>query len=183
MEEKIKELVDRIRELREIFGYTPEELADELGIPAETYRSYESEGDNIPINVIFQLANKYGVDFNEILTGESGKLDTYHVVRRGTGKKIKRYLGYDYKDLAFRYGNKIMQPLLVMIEPSDERTDLTSHAGQEFNFVLEGKLKVAFDDKEIILEEGDSIYFNATHKHGQSCIGNDPVVFLVVIAE
>ncbi len=183
MEQQIRELTDRIRELREVCGYTAEQLAEELGIDAALYRSYETEGLNIPINIIFQIANKFGVDFNELLTGESGKLDTYHVVRKGEGRDTNRCPGYRFKDLAYRYGHKVMQPLLVTLDPSDAVADLITHSGQEFNMVLEGTIKVTFDQKEIILHTGDTIYFNPTHPHGQSCVGDQPAVFLTVIAE
>lgn len=183
MEQKIKELTDRIRELREVCGYTEEALAAELGIPAATYRGYESDGLNIPINIIFQIANKFGVDFNELLTGEAGKLDTYHVVRAGEGKNTNRCPGYRFKDLAYRYSHKIMQPLLVTLDPSDDIADLITHSGQEFNMVLSGTVKVTFDKKELVLNAGDTIYFNPRHPHGQSCVGNEPATFLTVIAE
>jgi quercetin dioxygenase-like cupin family protein len=76
-----------------------------------------------------------------------------------------------------------MQPLLVTLNPSDKPADLVCHQGQEFNMVLEGCVKVVFDGREIILQEGDSIYFNPTHPHGQQCVGDSKAVFLTVIAE
>ena len=91
--------------------------------------------------------------------------------------------GYDFEDLAFRFTHKIMQPLRVHLLPDDEKPALITHSGQEFNLVLEGKVKVLFEDKELILEEGDSIYFNPLHPHGQVCADDKPAVFLTVIAE
>ncbi|HRW57377.1 MAG TPA: helix-turn-helix transcriptional regulator, partial [Oscillospiraceae bacterium] len=69
----------RIRELREVCGYSVEEFAEALGIDAKTYAGYEKDGADIPISVIFQVANKCSVDFNEIVTGTSAKLNTYHI--------------------------------------------------------------------------------------------------------
>lgn len=183
MEQKIKELTQRIRELREVCGYTQKELAADLQISEETYRHYEEDGTNIPINVIFQIANKFSVDFNELLTGESGKIDTYQVVRKGAAPNTDRYPGYHFNDLAYRYSHKVMQPLLVTLDPSDSPADLVVHSGQEFNMVLEGSIKLCYDSKEIILNEGDCVYFNPMHPHGQACVGNSPATFLTVIAE
>lgn len=183
MEEKIMELTARIRELREVCGYSEEELAKELNIPLETYLGYEKNGVDIPINVIFQIANMFKIDFNELLTGESGKLDTYHVVRSGTAPNADRYPGYHFKDLAYRYSHKVMQPLLVTLDPADGEAALVSHSGQEFNMVISGSIKLTFDKKEIILHEGDCVYFNPTHKHGQACVGDKSATFLTVIAE
>ena len=128
--EIINEIAARIRELREVCDYTQEKLAKELDLTTEQYAAYEEHGD-FPISVIYEIANKFGVDFNELVTGEPSRIDTYHVVRRGNGKSISRYEGYRFKDLAFRYADKIMQPLLVTIEPSDEPAKLVKHAGQK----------------------------------------------------
>lgn len=183
MNNEICEIANRIRELREVCGYTQEKLASELGVPVDVYKNYETDGKNIPISTLYEIANKFHVDFNEIVTGVPARLDSYHVVRRGEGKNISRYPGYFYEDLAYRYSHKIMQPLLVTLDPSDEPAALVSHAGQEFNLVLEGSIALVYEDKEIILNAGDSIYFNPMHMHGQKCAGDVKARFITVIAE
>ncbi len=178
-----KELGQRISGLRDACGYTQEEMAAELKLDLAVYQDYEENGENIPISVIYELANKCGVDFTEIMTGVKAKLDTYHVVRNGHGRAIDRYPGYSFEDLAFRYGGKIMQPLLVTLDPSDTPAALVTHPGQEFNYVLSGTVEVNFNGKALVLEKGDSIYFNPNHPHGQRCVGDAPAVFLTVISE
>lgn len=180
--QEINEIAMRIKELREVCGYTKEQLAKEIGVDEKLYAQYEETGD-IPISTIYRIANKFNVDFTEIVTGVKAKLDTYHVVRRGKGKDISRYPGYRYEDLAFRYSNKIMQPLLVTLDPSDDEVSLVSHTGQEFNLVLEGEMALLFDDQEIILSAGDSVYFNPNYPHGQKCVGDTKARFITVIAE
>lgn len=178
-----KELAERLKGLREACDYSAGEMAESLGISEKLYLSYEDNGENIPISVLYEIANKCGVDFNEIITGEDANLDTYHVVRRGHGKSIDRFEGYRFRDLAFRYSRKIMQPLLITLDPTDKPAALVTHEGQEFNLVLKGSILLTFDDTEIILNEGDSIYFNPTHPHGQKCAGDTKARFLTVIAE
>ena len=181
--DKIQEIAARIRELREVCGYTQEELAAALNIPLAAYQGYEESGFDIPISVIYSISKKFGVDFTEILTGTNAKLDTYYVVKRGEGKVISRYPGYFYEDLAYRYSRKIMQPLLVTLIPSDDPAALVTHPGQEFNLVLEGEVTLVFDNREIVLKAGDSIYFNPLHPHGQKCHGDTKARFLTVITE
>ncbi len=182
MQSEINEIANRIRELREVCDYSAEKLAEELNLDPAVYAAYEKEG-NFPISVIYEISNKFKVDFNELVTGTPSRLDSYHVVRRGHGRSVSRYNGYRYKDLAFRYSNKIMQPLLVTLDPSDAPASLVTHAGQEFNLVLKGQVAVVFADQEIVLSEGDSIYFNPTIPHGQRCVGDEKARFLTVIAE
>ncbi len=183
MEKQINEIAFRIRELRDACGYTAEQLAKELNIDIDVYEGYETNGKDIPISVIYEVATKFGVDFTEIITGVRAKLNTYNVVRKGKGESINRYEGYRFEDLGSRYAHKIMQPLLVTIDPSEKSASLVAHAGQEFNLVIEGTMALVFEDKEIILETGDSVYFNPEFAHGQKCIGDKKARFLTVIAE
>jgi len=171
----------RIAELREICGFSCEEMAEALGIDMETYTAYEKSGEDIPIGAIFRIANKCGVDFTEIVSGAGGKLDTYQVVRAGEGLEISRKPGYSYQDLAFRYGQKIMQPSLVTLGPSE--LELNTHEGQEFDYVVSGCMKLFIDDREIILSAGDSVYLNPTHPHGFMALGGEACTFLAVISE
>lgn len=180
---EINDIARRIAELREACGYTQERLAEELGIELRMYKDYEKTGENIPINVIYSIATKFGVDFNEILTGAPARLDTYHIVRRGEGKDVDRYEGYKFEDLAFRYVGKIMQPLLVTLDVGSEPAEAVTHSGQEFNLILEGEIQFVFDDKKFILKAGDSVFFNPKHPHAQHNVGTTKARFLTVIAE
>lgn len=173
----------RIQGLREACDVTREEMAKELDVPLETYINWEETGADVPISAIYHLAHKFGVEFTEILTGTAAKLDTYQVVRAGQGREVDRYPGYHYEDLAWRYTGKIMQPLLVTLNPSDEPAKLVTHTGQEFNLVLEGSMIINWEDKEFELGVGDSIYFDPSHPHGQRCAGSVPAKFVTIIAE
>lgn len=181
--DKYQEIGARLRELREVSDYSIEQLAAELGIDPAVYAAYEENGKDVPISIIYEIANKFKVDFTEIVTGETAWLDTYHLIRRGGGKNVNRNPEYHFEDLAFRYGNKIMQPLLVTLEPTDEVAKLVTHPGQEFNMVLEGTVIITLGSKEIVMNPGDSIYFNPTIPHGQRCGGEEKARFLTVIAE
>ncbi len=177
------EIGARLRELREVSDYTIEELAAELHLSPEIYASYEANGKDVPISVIYEIANKFKVDFTEIVTGQSAKLETYHLIRKGGGKVINRNPEYHFEDLAYRYANKVMQPLLVTLEPTDAVAKLIAHSGQEFNLVLEGVVIITLGDREFSMNPGDSIYFNATIPHGQRCGSDVRARFLTVIAE
>lgn len=180
---ELGEIAARLRELREVSDYSTARLASELGISEDVYCSYEQDGKDIPISVIYEIANKFGVDFTEIVTGVPAKLESYHIVKRGQGRVVSRNPEYHFEDLAYRYFGKIMQPLLVTLDPSDTPAKLVTHPGQEFNMVLEGTIVLTMGDKEFTLTAGDSIYFNPTIPHGQRCGGDVKARFLTMIAE
>lgn len=181
--EEFKELGERLRGLREACDVPVEDLAADLGVEPDILRQWEADGSDIPISAVYHISHKFGVDMAEVLTGTSAKLDTYHVVRRGEGKVVDRHPAYHFEDMAWRYRDKIMQPLIVILDPSDEPAELVSHKGQEFNFVVEGSVAVTVGDKEWILNEWDSIYFNPEIPHAQRCHGDKTAKFITIIAE
>ena len=66
--------------------------------------------------------------------------------------------------------------MIVTLSPNEE-AELVTHGGQEFNYVLEGSIKVVIEGREFILNKGDSIYFNPALPHGQRAVGGQAKVF------
>ena len=178
---QFKELAQRIAELRDACGFTIEEFADRLGVDCETYRSYEETGFDVPASLLMGIANVCNVDMAVLLTGGSSHLNTYQVVRAGKGQVVERFPGYHFQDLAYNYTGKVMQPLLVSLDPSDEPAALVTHAGQEFNYVTKGTVILVFADREITLNVGDSVYFNPQIPHGQRCGSKESATFVTMI--
>ena len=188
MEEKfehdsVMEITQRIAELRDACGYTQEDFARELGIDPETYQAYERNASAIPVSLICNIANLCGVELSEIMTGVSAKLHTLQIVKKGEARGMRRYPGYRLEDLAHRFANKTMQPIMVTILPDDPPAPLVSHGGQEFNYILEGSIELQWGEKSYVLEAGDSVYFDPAHEHGQRCFGGKRARFLTIIAE
>jgi transcriptional regulator with XRE-family HTH domain len=178
---EIREIAERIKELREIAGVTAESLAEQLAISAETYRQYESGACDIPVSVLYEIAGKFDVELAEILTGEGPRLHTYSLVRKGAGVEVRRSHHYDYQSLAPNLVHKRMEPMLVTVEPDDKERETNSHPGQEFDYVLSGTLTVTIDDHELVLSEGDSLFFDSNHPHSMRALNDQPAQFLAII--
>ena len=183
MQDEMRQIANRLKEIREVSDFSVEQIALRLGVSAEKYLGYEESGDNIPISVLYALANVYGLDITEILTGASPRLSNYCVVKKGRSTGVDRYPGYHFESLAYNFKRRIMEPLLVTVEPDEQGLAMVSHPGQEFNYVVEGAVLVLIDDEEILLEAGDCIYFDPTLPHGQRAAGGKAAKFLTVIAE
>ncbi len=181
MNEQIRLIGARIRELREILEITPEQAAARVGVTLDQYASYENATADIPIGVLYGLAAVFGVDPTVLLTGDAPRMDAYTLVRNGQGIKVDRYAGYSFSALAFNFMNRDMDPMIVTLSRTEE-AELVTHAGQEFNYVLEGSIKLVIGQKEFTLDPGDSIYFNPTIPHGQRAV-TQTAKFLTVINE
>ena len=183
MSDNVHLIAMRVRELREAAGDTPEEVAKALGISLEKYLNYESGKDDLSISFICEIAARYHVEVTALMTGEEPKLRIYSVVRKGQGISVERNKEYKYESLAENFTNKKSQPFLVTVEPDvpDTPISLNSHPGQEFDYIIEGQLCLSINGREIILEEGDSIYFDSSYAHGMKAVGNKPTKFLAVV--
>ena len=181
MKEDLKQIPMRVKELREILEVPVSTIAKRLAVDEDTYCKYESGELDIPISALYEIASVLQVDFTVLLTGESPRMNTQCVVRSGKGVSVDRFKGYSYSSLAFNFIGRAMEPMLVTLSP-EKTAPLVTHDGQEFNYVLSGKVKVTVGAREYILSAGDSIYFDPRLPHGQAAVEGQ-ATFLTVINE
>jgi transcriptional regulator with XRE-family HTH domain len=176
------EIADRIRELRESAGASAAEAAARLGLGLAEYQEYESGLLDLPISVLYGIAGTFGVDMTDLMTGKSPNLRQYSVVRGGEGPEIERFPGYRFQSLAFDFQNRLFEPLLVTLDPAKNGSiGLVRHGGQEFNYVLSGRVRVVLGGKMVDLGTGDSVFFDPAIPHGQLALDESPASFLTVI--
>lgn len=183
MFDQIKQIAKRIIELREISELTEEQMAKELNLDIDVYRAYENAEVDFPVSILYEIAVKLGVDLTEILTGTSPKMHTGCLVRKGEGIEIERFKGYNFESVGYKFINRRMEPMIVTVGERTENSppELVTHFGQEFNYVLEGTLKIILGSREYILNPGDSFYFDPTIPHAQCALGGKESKFLTVI--
>jgi len=183
MNEQIQLIASRIKELREIAGISAESLARELNIETDVLYNYESGNIDIPIGFLLKVAHRFNLELSALLRGDQPKLHVYSVVRKGKGLNVDRRKQYKYESLAFNFIQKKAEPFVVTVEPDAANFPLefNSHPGQEFNFVLEGTLMIVVDGHEIVLNEGDSVYFDSGYQHAMKAMNNKSARFLAVI--
>jgi quercetin dioxygenase-like cupin family protein len=157
-------------------------MARDIGIGAEEYARYESGEKDIPVSALYKIAACLGVDATVLLTGDDPRMTSAAVCRAGQGVQIERYPGYEFSSLAYNFKGREMEPLLVYLDPAKPPAPPVSHAGQEFNYVTEGQVKVTVSGREYLLEAGDSIYFDAGLPHGQAAVSG-PARFITIIQE
>ncbi len=183
MREKIKEIAVRIKELRELSGISQSEMARCIGLSEEDYQSYEGGKEDISASRLYEIAQKLGVDLALLLTGSTPRMNTFCVTRKGKGVQVERRKQYQYQALAANFTNKKSEPFLVTVPPrgDDAEVALNQHPGQEMDYMLEGRLKMLVCGNEIILSEGDCIYYDSSHPHGMLALGDQPAKFIALI--
>lgn len=181
MNDQIREIAQRLAGLRDLLGIDADEIAAVCHVTVEEYLGYESGENDIPVSILQNISKNYKVELTALLFGDEPNMKTYFLTRAGQGTAMERSHVYRYQALASGFAGRKADPFIVTVEPSVETMHLNSHNGQEFNFVIEGRLLLRVGGHELILNVGDSLYFDATQPHGMKALDGQPVKFLAII--
>jgi transcriptional regulator with XRE-family HTH domain len=177
------EIGKRIKEFRLKKNLTLQELADRTGFSKGYLSKVETSDKAPPVATLSVIARKLEITVSALL-GEEPQKDSICVVRKNertlmasTGEDF----GYAYEALANPYPNKHMEPFILSY-PSEEAFNYAfRHDGEEMLFVLQGKMRFKYGDREIVLEEGDCIYFDSSSLHTGEPVGDEELKCLIVI--
>ena len=182
---KIQEMAGRIRELREIEGLTVAEMADKTDVTVEDYVQCEKGESDLNFTFIYRCALALGVDVTDIIEGTSPTLKSYTLTRSEGGQKISQAHGMTYYNMAYSFRNRIAEPLYVRSvydeEAQHKDIELTSHAGQECDIVVDGELMVQIGEHRETLKPGDSVYFDSSTPHGMIAVGGRDCIFYAIV--
>jgi len=185
MDFKIREVAQRIRELREISGFTVEEMARRTDLSVEEYIQCEAGNRNLSIAFLYRCTLSFGVDFGDLLEGRSPKLRSYDLTRKGEGQRIEEahhMIGYN---LAADFRNRIALPLYMKAKYREgaeyEDIELVTHEGQECDIVISGHLKIQIGSRTEILHPGDTIYYDSSTPHGMIAVGGEDCAFYAIV--
>jgi transcriptional regulator with XRE-family HTH domain len=181
MTEQLSEIGRRLSALRDSMDIQTREIAQKLNVGEDDYIAYERGERDFSFSFLYNAANALGVDVVDIISGESPKLTMCCLVRNGGGYDITRREAYDYKHLAFTFRDKKSEPFMVTVEPKDGALTLHSHEGQEFVYIVRGRIEFQHGDTVYELGEGDSVYFDSSVGHAMKASGGNASKFLAVV--
>ena len=183
MNEEIKQIAERLRGLRDVLELNAEEVAQTCNITKEKYLELESGTVDISVSLLHRISHAYSVELTTLMFGNEPKMSSYFVTRKGKGAFVERTKAYKYQSLAAGFSKRQADPFLVTVHPKPDDVPIyqNSHAGQEYNYLISGRLLIQINGKDIILEEGDSIYFNSELPHGMKALEGKEVKFLAII--
>ena len=182
---KLNEMAKRIRELREIIGFSYEQMAEKTAVSVDEYIACESGQRDLNFAFIYRGALAFNVDVKDIIEGTSPKLRSFTVTRNGQGNLIEKAHGMVYYGLASEFKNRIAEPLYVTVAYDENAElkdiELTTHTGQECDIVVKGSLKVQVGEHVSILKQGDSIYYDSATPHGMIAVGGEDCIFYAIV--
>ena len=185
MEDKIKQIAHRIKELRLITGLSVEEMAARTGTSVEEYEQCEAGNRNLSIAFLYHCTLSFGVDMGDLIEGKSPKLRSYALTRRGDGQRIEEAHHMVGFNLAAGFRNRIALPLYMEMNYHDgaetEAIELVTHEGQECDIVITGQMKIQIGDHTEILNPGDCIYYDSGTPHGMIAVGGEDCSFYAIV--
>ena len=185
LENKLQDISQRIRTLREIEGFSEQEMAQKTGVTLQEYIDCEMGRNDLNFAFLYTCAQALNVDVTDLIEGASPRLAGYTLTRKGSGQRIEQAHGMVYYNLAASFKNRIAEPLYVRSVYSQKAQqapiELTTHEGQECDLVISGTLKVQVGNHIEVLHEGDSIYFDSSTPHGMIAIDNADCFFYAIV--
>ena len=183
MNEEIKQIAERLKGLRDVLDVSVEEMAEKCKVSVVEYQKLESGTVDISVSMLHRISQAYGIELTTLMFGDEPKMSSYFVTRKGKGVSVERTKAYKYQSLAAGFSKRKADPFMVTVhpKPDDEPIYQNVHPGQEYNYVVSGRMQIQINGKDIILEEGDSIYFNSEAPHGMKALDGKEVKFLAII--
>ncbi len=185
MEHKLKQIADRIKELRLITGLSVAEMAERTGLTESEYEACENGNKNLSIAFLYHCVLIFGVDMSDILEGKSPKLRSYSLTRKGEGQRIEEAHNMVGYNLASGFRNRIALPLYMEMKyhegAENEKIEMVTHEGQECDIVISGQMKIQIGEHTEILNPGDSIYYDSGTPHGMIAVGGGDCSFYAMV--
>jgi len=185
MNYNIKEVSDRMRATREALDLSVEVMAERTHVSVEDYVAIENGERDPSLSFVNNCAEALGIELVALLTGQSPKLSSYSVIRKGEGLRIERRERFEYYHLAYTFKNKCLEPMLVTAPYLEEQQNapikMSSHEGQEFDYIISGKMKFIINGREEILGPGDALYLDSKNPHGMIAVGGEDCTFIAIL--
>jgi transcriptional regulator with XRE-family HTH domain len=173
----------RIKSLRNKKRITLESLAAETGFSKGYLSKVEKSEKAPPVSTLGTIARALGVTISMLL-GEESPASPISLVKKEERPLITRdgtRFDYSYEAVAHKFADKMMEPFILTLPVNPKKRTLYQHEGQEILFVLEGTMKFLHGAEELIVEEGDCVYFDSGIPHFGESMGNKAVKCFMVI--
>lgn len=180
----------RIKKMREAQDLTIEQVAEITGMTAQYLRAVET-GEEVPsIGAVLKLSRALGARMGQLLhTGGNTRTDIFSICPAGKAQETERSVG-DKKHQGYSYQSLLssdirgqgMEPFLVTFDPDATSTvEPTEHEGEEFIYVLSGKIELFYDGCTYTLGVGDSLYLDSSRAHSLKAVGSTPPKVIAVV--
>lgn len=161
-----------LRGVRDREGWTLKQMSEKSGIPVSTLSKVEHDRLTLTYDKLYQVAQRLGMRMSELFAESNEEAPTAITARRSLcdidhAVRVETH-NYDYYYLCTDLRRKRMIPVISKIRAKslEEFGELVHHAGEEFIYVLDGRVTVVTEHYDAVtLDVGQSIYFDSSMGH------------------
>lgn len=169
-----KSLGERIREMRTRLKMDLETLADQTGYSVDYLKRVEEGKASPAVGTLIQISRALAVDSASLLAEDRKK------ERRRSYRKRTR--AYSYKNLIPGAEDKHLWAYLITLEPKKTHEKVEyKHEGEEFVYVLEGRLQIQVGEETHTLTKGKSLHFDSSKEHVLKNLSSKESKLIVVV--
>lgn len=170
----------KIRELRKSKNFSIIDLSRESGLSTGLISQIERNMVVPSIKVMWKIANVLEVNIGYFFDEDDENIEEKIVVRKDHRKSITTNDSTKcYELLMPNLNNKSIEFILITLDKETKiNKELVSHKGEECGYIIEGKMKIILENKEYILEKGDSFYFDSKIPHVYENYGDETCVLV-----
>lgn len=170
----------KIRELRKSKKFSIIDLSQESGLSTGLISQIERNMVVPSIKVMWKIANVLEVNIGYFFDEDDENIEEKIVVRKNQRKSINTNDSTkSYELLMPNLNNKSIEFILITLNKETKiNKELVSHKGEECGYIIEGTMKIILEDKEYILEKGDSFYFDSKIPHVYENYGDETCVLV-----
>ena len=169
-----------VRDLRKRRRLTLQELSEATELSKPLLSQIENDQVIPPLATLLRIAKALQVPLQTFFEEEDNTQKCL-VVRAGDANRMNRRPNhggspqpYFYHSLAYGKKHKHMEPFLVEFDPAQtEQLQPVRHAGEEFFYILEGRVELEHGAEIYTLEAGDSVYWDSNVPHRLRALGED----------
>lgn len=161
-----------LRSLRTRNDWTLKEMSKRTGIPLSTLAKVEHDRLTLTYDKLLQLSERLKIRMSDLFAEPAEGPEQAVTARRSIGRMDRAIRvntpNYDYYYLCAELRRKRMIPILTRIRAKSvgEFGELVHHAGEEYIFVLEGRVEIHTEFYDpIVLDKGESIYIDSNMGH------------------
>jgi transcriptional regulator with XRE-family HTH domain len=173
----LQALGQRLHQYRLEHGWTLDDLSKRTGISKPHLSRLESGERQPSIAALLALARAFDVPLASLFEDQAD--EDGDVLVRVAEVPLQEGNGLYYAPLR-RSRAATMQPLRVIVPAQREGEDHYSHEGEEWLYVLSGRLRLTLGESEYLLEPGDAAQFDARIPHRLTALGDHNVELLRV---
>ena len=177
----------KIRDLRKKAGLVLQDLSNETGLSKPLLSQIEKEVVSPPIATLLKISKALNVNISFFFQ-DGDPEEKVVLVKKDESKVIdsrhfgREESGYYYEALAYKKSKKYMEPFLVEFKRKGaEKLSYFSHEGEEFIYLLEGRLEFWTEDQHYLFNPGDSLYFESSLPHSFRAVGRRNAKALAVV--